>query len=192
MRLRLRTLLPLLMLAAACDYPHWRFDDFVLQARFEANGSCTFSVDGELLSTPTYRQEVANWRDDCAGCASEVVDAYRLVCRADPTDEATLGSAVLYVTVSVDRDSQPEGRNFGIIADVPPYHHPGADAAVVQVPGISNGGFRTGLTGAHLVSSTGTIGVGMLQVGDRRRGEGSRGRVEAEVTATLRRKASGF
>ena len=189
---RFRHLLPVLLLAMACDYPHWRFDDVAFQARFEADGSCSFSVGGKNLSTPAYTQEVANWRDDCAGCAAETVDAYRLVCRADRSDETTLSSPVLYVTVTVLRDSQPEGRTFEITGDASPYHRPGSDAAVLQVPGISSGGLRTGLTGAHLRARAGSVKVETLQTGETHRSGGLPGRVEASVTATMRRKPSGF
>jgi hypothetical protein len=189
---RFRHLLPILLLAAACDYPHWRFDDIALQARFEADGSCSFTVAGKSLSTPTYTQEVANWRDDCTGCAAETVDAYRLVCRADPGDESALSSPVLYVTVTVLRDSRPEGRTFEIGEGPSPYHQPGADASVLQVPGISGGGLRTGLTGAHLMAGTGAVEVETLRTGEAHRRGGLPGRVEASLTASMRRKASGF
>jgi hypothetical protein len=189
---RFRRLLPVLMLAMACDYPHWRFDDIALQARFEADGTCSFSIDGKPLSTPTYTQEVANWRDDCAGCAADSVDAYRLVCRADPGDESALSSPVLYVTVTVLRDSQPEGRTFEISQSTSAYLEPGADASVLQVPGMGNGGLRTGLTGAHLVTRGGTVVVKALRPGESQRRGGLPGRVEASATATMRRKASGF
>ncbi len=189
---RYRHLLPALLLAMACDYPHWRFDDLALQARFEADGRCSFSVGDRTLSTPAYTQEVANWRDDCAGCAAETVDAYRLVCRADLSDETALSSPVLYVTVTVLRDSQPEGRTFRIIGDASPYHQPGSEVSVLQVPGISRGGLRTGLTGAHLTARAGSVKVETLRTGDTHRSGGLPGRVEASVTATMRRKASGF
>ncbi len=191
-RIEVRLLIPALLLVTSCDYPHWRFDDFELQARFEADGTCSFSVDGNSLSNPSYSQEVANWRDDCAGCASDAVDAYRLVCRADLTDEGAMSLPVLYVTVSVPRDSQPHAKSFDISDDASAYREPGGEVSVLQVPGIRSAGFRTGLTGAHLTGRAGSVEVRTLQRGEVHRRNGFSGRAEATVTASLRRKASGL
>lgn len=180
------------LVLTGCDYPWWKLDSIKVEAHFQNDGSCSFSVDGHLATNGHFRQQDVN-AGGCAGCTSGQLDGYFISCH----ETTSIDSPSLVIFLVLRKGAMPQPGRFGLTEGIGRLESVGTTMEVLGLKKYSTTSYMkiitNGILGANLVAVDGALVIERVTEMKLAESLTTGGlSVVGYVTADTQRRASGF